>query len=298
MKIMKYKKLGRSNIEVSEIGFGCMSLDLQKGQQYVNHLIRKAHDSGINLFDTADLYDKGLNEEMVGTALSPIRKDVFISTKVGNVWRKDGSGWDWDPSKEHILNGVNESLRRLQTDHIDLYMLHGGTIEDPIDNIIEAFEQLKKQGKIKAYGISSIRPNVIREYVKRSNIDSVMMQYSLLDRRPEEESLDLLAENDISVITRGTLAKGMLIDKEPKAYLNYTKEDVQSIQQAVNKTDNSISASIQFVLTHPAVASAVLGIRTEDQLDDILKAQKMNISSSEIETVKQVLAPHVYDKHR
>jgi len=295
---MKYNKLGNSNLEVSKVSFGCMSLDLEKGQQAATSLIRKAHDSGINFFDTADLYDQGLNEEMVGTALNPIRSEVKIATKVGNVWRDDGSGWDWNPTKEHILTEVNESLRRLQTDYIDLYMLHGGTIEDPIDDIIEAFEQLKKHGKIRAYGISSIRPNTIREYVERSNMDVVMMQYGFLDRRPEEESLDLLAENDISVITRGTLAKGLLIDKEPRAYLDYTKDDIHSIQKAANKTENAISASIQFVLDHPAVASAVLGIRTEEQLDDILKAHKVNISSHEIESVKQVLAPQKYTKHR
>ncbi|HBX65610.1 MAG: oxidoreductase [Balneola sp.] len=294
---MKYNTLGKSDIEVSEISFGCMSLELEKGQQAATSLIRKAYDSGINFFDTADLYDQGLNEEMVGTALNPIRSEVKIATKVGNVWKDDGSGWDWNPTKEHILTEVNESLRRLQTDYIDLYMLHGGTIEDPIDDIIEAFEKLKKHGKIRAYGISSIRPNTIREYVERSNMDVVMMQYSLLDRRSEEESLDLLSENDISVITRGTLAKGLLIDKEPAEYLDYSKEDVHSIQKAANETENAISASVQFVLEHPAVASSVLGIRTEQQLDEILKAHKTSISSKEIESVKQVLAPNKYTNH-
>ncbi|HCI69569.1 MAG TPA: oxidoreductase, partial [Balneola sp.] len=84
---------------------------------------------------------------------------------------------------------------------------------------IEAFEILQEQGKILNYGISSIRPNVIEEWIKRSNMSSVMMQYSLLDRRPEEECLDMLNKSDISVITRGTLAKGMLIDKPAKEYL-------------------------------------------------------------------------------
>ena len=80
----------------------------------------------------------------------------------------------------------------MQTDHIDLYQLHGGTIQDNIDETIEAFELLKQQGKIRYYGISSIRPNVIKEYIKRSSIVSVMTQYSLLDRRPEEETLELV----------------------------------------------------------------------------------------------------------
>lgn len=295
---MKHNKLGSSNIEVSEIAFGCMSLDLQMGQQYVNTLLRKAFDGGINFFDTADLYDKGLNEEMVGTALGPIRDQVFISTKVGNVWREDGSGWDWNPSKEHILNGVNESLRRLQTDHIDLYMLHGGTVEDPIDEAVEAFESLKKQGKIGAYGISSIRPNTIRKWVNRSNMDVVMMQYSLLDRRPEEEILDLLSENDISVITRGTLAKGMLIDKPGEDYLGYTADQVEKMKEAVNRTGSPIKASIEYVLKHPAVASAVLGIRTESQLNEILRACHTSVTEAELDQVSDIFEPNFYENHR
>ncbi len=99
------------------------------------------------------------------------------------------------------------SLKRLNTDRIDVYQLHGGTIEDPIEETISAFEQLVQQGKIRYYGISSIRPNVIREYVLRSNIVSVMMQYSLLDRRPEEECLPLLAQKDIGVLARAVWLK-------------------------------------------------------------------------------------------
>src|SRR6202034_3432729 len=96
------------------------------------------------------------------------------------------------------------------TDYIDLYQLHGGTIDDPIDETIEAFELLQQQGKIRYYGISSIRPNVISEYVQRSNIISVMMQYSLLDRRPEESCLQLLQQNNIGVLARGSVAGGLL----------------------------------------------------------------------------------------
>lgn len=296
--IMRYNRIGTTNIEISEIGFGCMSLELQKGQQYVNTLLRTAYDAGVNLFDTADLYDKGLNEEMVGTALNPVRDNVILATKVGNVWREDGSGWEWNPSKEHILNGVNESLRRLQTDYIDLYMLHGGTIQDPIDDAIEAFESLKKQGKVKAYGISSIRPNTIREWVNRSNMDVVMMQYSLLDRRPEEEALDLLAENNISVITRGTLSKGMLIDKPGKDYLGYSAEQVEKMKEAVNQTGLPLKACVDYVLQHKAVDSAVLGIRTKDQLNEVLKSHQNSISEATLKTLSNTLKTNMYEKHR
>lgn len=202
---MKKRQLGNSDLFVTEMGLGCMSLGTSETEAM--RIVDEAIDLGINFFDTADLYDYGLNEEFVGKALKGKRDKIVLTTKVGNRWTEEKNGWSWDPSKAYIKAEVKESLRRLQTDYIDLYQLHGGTIEDPIDETIEAFEELKKEGIIRHYGISSIRPNVIREYAKRSNIVSVLMEYSLLNRRPEEW-FPLLNEHQISVIARGPLAKG------------------------------------------------------------------------------------------
>jgi len=157
---MEYTSLGKSTLEISRIGFGAMSLKI--GKDANAKLLHEAVAHGVNFFDTADLYDKGMNEESIGTALKEKRKELIIATKAGNQWRADGSGWDWNPNPKYILECVENSLQRLQTDYIDLYQLHGGTLEDPIDEIIGTFEQLKAQGKIRYYGISSIRPNVIR----------------------------------------------------------------------------------------------------------------------------------------
>lgn len=282
--------------EPRNIGFGCMSLDPKSSDNI--ELLRSAVDKGITFFDTADLYDKGWNEEIVGKALSPVRSKVRIATKVGNEWNESGTDWTWNPTKEYILKAVSKSLERLQTDYIDMYQLHGGTLDDPIDESIEAFEILQEQGKILKYGISSIRPNVIREWIKKSNMSSVMMQYSLLDRRPEEECLDLLNKSDISVITRGTLAKGMLIDKPAKNYLGYSEHEVKLIQKAISKTDNPLSASIQYVNQHPAVESAIIGIRTMEQLHEVIESQSVTIPSKTLTKLSEVLKPNVYEKHR
>ncbi|MBO6572409.1 MAG: aldo/keto reductase [Balneola sp.] len=282
--------------EPRNIGFGCMSLDPKASDNI--KLLRSAVDKGITLFDTADLYDNGLNEEIVGKALSPVRSKVRIATKVGNELNESGTDWRWNPTKEYILKAVDKSLERLKTDYIDTYQLHGGTLDDPIDETIEAFEILKKQGKILEYGISSIRPNVIREWIKRSNMSSVMMQYSLLDRRPEEECLDMLNKSDISVITRGTLAKGMLIDKAAKNYLEYSEKEVKLMQKAISKTDNPLSASIQYVNQHPAVESAIIGIRTMEQLHEVIESQSLTIPSETLTELSEVLKPNIYEKHR
>jgi aryl-alcohol dehydrogenase-like predicted oxidoreductase len=298
---MEYVQLGQSDLQISRIAFGCMSLgNDDAGNEKILH---RAIDLGINFFDTADLYAKGMNESSVGKALKPYRDKVYIATKVGNQWRADGSGWDWNPRKEYILTEVETSLQRLQTDHIDLYQLHGGTIDDPIDETIEAFELLKQQGKIRHYGISSIRPNVIREYVKRSQIVSVMMQYSLLDRRPEETCLPLLQEHHIGVLARGAVAQGLLVNKPPKEYLNYSPAQVAQAEAAVhtvsNKQRNAAQTALRFVLQHGAIASAVAGIRTMQQLEEAVAAlSSPQITEEEMALLQGAIEANRYEQHR
>lgn len=298
---MKLHQLGRSDLRVSAVGFGCMSLG--DDHRANARLVHQALDAGINLFDTADLYDKGENEVSVGKALRGRRLQAVLATKVGNQWRPDGSGWDWNPTKDYILQAVENSLRRLQTDYLDLYQLHGGTIDDPIDETIEAFELLKQQGKIRAYGISSIRPNVIREYVRRSNIASVMLQYSLLDRRPEESALALLHEHNIGVLARGSYAQGLLAGKPAKPYLNYPAEDVARAAEAVHTASQPprplAETAVQFTLAQPAVTSAVLGIRTEEQLHAAIDAgQASPLVEAELAHLRGSVAANRYEQHR
>ncbi|WP_207497128.1 aldo/keto reductase [Aridibaculum aurantiacum] len=297
---MEYKQLGKSGLKISRTGFGCMSL--QPTQHNVQYLVDEAISNGINYFDTADLYDKGLNEEIIGKAIKGQREKVVVATKVGNQWRPDDSGWDWNPRKSYILQAIDESLRRLQTDYIDLYQLHGGTIDDPIDETIEAFEILKQQGKIRYYGISSIRPNVIREYVRRSNISSVMMQFSLLDQRPLETCLPLLQNNNIGVLARGSVAGGLLVDKPAKAYLDHSIEEVLAAQQAVQQSSpgsrSAAHTAIQYVLHHAAVTAAVVGIRTQKQLQDALAASAFSLSAEEVQTLQQAIPAKFYKDHR
>ena len=298
---MKYRSLGSSDLKISEISFGCMSLGKDRSQN--SRLLRSAFERGVNFFDTADLYDRGENEISVGKALAGIRSKVILATKVGNEWSKEGSGWNWNPSKAYILKAINGSLKRLNTDHIDLYQLHGGTMEDPIDETIEAFELLQNQGKIRYYGISSIRPNIIREYVSRSNMVSVMMQYSLLDRRPEEQCLYLLYEKGISVLARGSLAKGLLAGKAPTPYLDHSQEQVKKLIETLKsfsiEHEMTLHLAFQFVLDHPVVASAVVGIRTKSQLDEVVQYENnKSLSDPDLTTLRKSTKAHNYQQHR
>jgi aryl-alcohol dehydrogenase-like predicted oxidoreductase len=299
--MMHYQQLGSSNLHTSKIGFGCMSLKL--GAADNEEILLKALDNGINYFDTADLYDKGLNEEFLGAIFKGKRDKIILATKAGNQWRADGSGWDWNPRKEYILACAEKSLKRLQTDYIDLYQLHGGTMQDPIDETIEAFEILLQQGKIRYYGISSIRPNVIREWASRSNIVSVMTQYSLLDRRPEEETLNLLHQKNIGVVTRGSLAQGLLIDKPAKDYLNYSTEEITKAASAIRSLSNyqrtASQTALKYVLQHPAITSAIVGIRTMEQLEDTVKTiNAPDLSETEMQLLQNSISVNYYAEHR
>jgi len=299
---MKRNRLGRSDLAVSEIGLGCMSLGTDE-EKAVN-VIHEALDRGVNFFDTADLYDAGRNEEIVGKALKGRRSSVILATKVGNRRIPGREGWVWDPSKSYIKSAVKDSLRRLQTDYIDLYQLHGGTIEDPIDETIEAFEELKEAGVIREYGISSIRPNVIREYAARSNIVSVMSQYSMLDRRPEEAVLPLLAERKIGLIARGPVAKGLLsrsgAAKAAKGYLDYTPEELLAIIQELQKGPRDpVHTALRYVLAHPAVATAIPGASSIEQLRHNLEAgEAPPLAAEELEAIRRLSKANVYEAHR
>ncbi|KGM46244.1 aldo/keto reductase [Neobacillus niacini] len=303
---MKKRKLGSSELSVTELGLGCMSIGTE--EKKAREIIETALEEGINYFDTADLYDFGENEKIVGAALKDVREKVIIATKVGNRWQPDKSGWSWDPSKLYIKEAVKQSIKRLGTDYIDLYQLHGGTIEDRIDETIEAFEELKSEGYIHYYGISSIRPNVIREYVKKSHIVSVMMQYSILDRRPEEEALPYLHEHGISVVTRGPLAKGLLSDKmlekvSPKGYQDYSQEELLEVlpilKDRLAPRRSFTEIALQYNLAHSGVATVITGASSPEQVRNNARAVRSQpLTKEEVTLIKEISKAGIYREHR
>jgi aryl-alcohol dehydrogenase-like predicted oxidoreductase len=306
---MKTNRLGSSELFVSKMGLGCMSLgtDYSKAQP----IIEAALEEGINYFDTADLYDFGENEKVVGKALQSVREDVIIATKAGNRWDDVEDGWHWDPSKNYIKEAAKRSLKRLGTDYIDLLQLHGGTIEDPADETIEALEELKQEGIIRYYGISSIRPNVINRFAESSNLVSVMMQYSLLDRRPEE-LFPLLKEKNISVVTRGPVAKGLLSEKmlekasdkiKENGYLDYSYSELENvlgnIKEKLSSGRSMNQAAFQYILSHDEVSAVVPGASSAEQVRENAQAVKADpLTSEEIQILKELTNKNVYAQHR
>jgi aryl-alcohol dehydrogenase-like predicted oxidoreductase len=281
------------------IGLGCMSLPEDYSE--AEKVLSKALDAGIEFFDTADLYQKGLNEINLGKFLQAKRNQVKIATKVGNQWNPDGQSWSWNPSKAYILKAVEDSLKRLKTDYLDLYQLHGGTLEDPWEETLEAFQILQNHGKILDFGISSIRPNVIRKVMKTHAPATIMMQYSPLDRRPEEEVFPFLEGTETKVLVRGGFAKGLLINKPIKDYLDYTSKQVLQIKAEIHKSGFSPESSlIRFALDPHSVGGMIIGASKSQHVVKSVQGFKESllIPDSLIQDLKRNIPANCYHDHR
>ena len=298
------KNILKSGIEISELGLGCMSL----GTDYkkVQPIIESAIDNGITYFDTADIYDQGVNEEIVGKALKKYqnRDDIVIGTKVGNRLTDDGH-MTWDPSKKYIKESVKGSLKRLGLNHLDLYQLHGGTIDDPLDETISAFDELKQEGYIRAYGISSIRPNVIDYYLKNSQIETLMSQFNLIDNRPESLINDV-HDKQVKILARGPVFKGLLTSKSvdvidekfKNGVLDYTQDELGSTIASIKELESNLTAlSFKYLTSHDAMGSIIVGASSVEQLEENVRNYYKEISLDQIKSARNRVKDIEYTQH-
>ena len=298
------KNILKSGIEISELGLGCMSLgtDYKKAQP----IIESAIDNGITYFDTADIYDQGVNEEIVGKALKKYqnRDDIVIGTKVGNRLTDDGH-MTWDPSKKHIKESVKGSLKRLGLNHLDLYQLHGGTIDDPLDETISAFDELKQEGYSRAYGISSIRPNVIDYYLKNSQIETLMSQFNLIDNRPESLINDV-HDKQVKILARGPVFKGLLTSKSvdvidekfKNGVLDYTQDELGSTIASIKELESNLTAlSFKYLTSHDAMGSIIVGASSVEQLEENVRNYYKEISLDQIKSARNRVKDIEYTQH-
>src|SRR5688500_5350830 len=208
---MQTRKLGNSNLEVSAIGLGCMGMSDSYGppadKQEMISLLRTAVERGVTFFDTAEVYGPFTNEELVGEALGPLRDEVVIATKFGFKLDHDG-GLDSRP--EHIKDVAEASLKRLQTDVIDLFYQHRVDPDVPIEEVAGAVRDLIQQGKVKHFGMSEAAAQTIRRAHAVQPVTAVQSEYSLWWRRPEEEVLPALEELGIGFVPYSPLGKGFL----------------------------------------------------------------------------------------
>jgi aryl-alcohol dehydrogenase-like predicted oxidoreductase len=215
---MKKRKLGNNNLEVSALGLGCMGLSFGYGpvtkKESAIKLIRHAFESGVTFFDTAEIYGPFLNEEVVGEALAPFRKDVVIATKFGfEIDFKTGEVHGLNSRPEHIRKAVEASLIRLKTDVIDLLYQHRVDREVPIEDVAGTVKELVAEGKVKNFGLSEASATTIRKAHLVQPVAAVQSEYSLWWREPETKIFPTLEELGIGFVAFSPLGKGFLTGK-------------------------------------------------------------------------------------
>lgn len=272
-----------------ELGLGTMSI-LKHGEAEGRRILEAAYDAGIRHFDTADVYNHFAVERLVGSTFAGRRDELFLTSKGGNVWTEDGMRWN--PSASYLKQALSDSLERLQTDYLDVYYVHGGTIEDDLDETIAFMRRQKQAGVIRQIGLSSIRPNVIRYWLEHGELDVLMTPYSLLDRRVE--SLDL----DIPIVGRGPLAKGLLTAawSERLSDKGFEAWSASELRDVLPTIPTPIQA---YALAAAKRTCAVVlpGASSVKQLNDLITANQADIDSDKLDELLARLPIHPYTKH-
>ncbi len=214
---MKKRTLGKSNLEVTVLGLGCMGMSFAYGpapdKQEMIQLLRSAVERGITFFDTAEAYGPFTNEELVGEALAPFRGQVVIATKFGFHFGPNGEQMGQDSRPEHIKQVAEASLKRLKVDAIDLFYQHRVDPDVPIEDVAGAVKDLIQAGKVKHFGLSEAGVQTIRRAHAVQSVTAVQSEYSLWWRRPEAEVLPTLEELGIGFVPFSPLGKGFLTGK-------------------------------------------------------------------------------------
>ncbi len=295
MTELKRRTLGKSGMGVTEIGMGLWAAGGSEwgptDDRAVLDAIDFALDAGVNFFDTADVYGPGHSEELLGQAMRGRRDRFIVASKIG--WRNFDSarGQSAYDSVEKFIAGVESNLRRLQTDYIDIMQSHINYREPTLDVFLEGFQRLQEQGKIRGYGVSTSDFDYLQQFNHDGRCSTLQIDYSLLNRTPEEEILPYCQEHNIGVIVRGPLAMGILTGKfsaetqfgegdfrqkwQDDADQRATfLDDLQKVERLRSLAGERTLAqlAVQFVLSHPAVSTVIPGAKSAQQLRETVEA--------------------------
>jgi len=294
LKSLAPHRLGKSGIEVSVIGTGLWAVGGGWGpvdDQQALAAIDASLDAGINFFDTADVYGNGHSEELLGKAMQGRRERFVVATKIGWVGYDGTNNCSQYDSVDKLVAGVEESLRRLQTDHIDLIQNHIFYREPNTDVFIEGFQRLQRDGKVRAYGLSSSDFAFIKDFNRNGHCATLQIDYSLLNRTPESEIFPYCQANNIGVIVRGALAMGILAGKftsetrfpkgdfrrnwhENSDEQRVLLEDLGKVESlcALTNSRTLSQLALRFVIDHPAVTTVIPGARSPKQARENVQA--------------------------
>ncbi len=313
---MKYKKLGKSGIKVSEIGFGAWSIALAWWGKKIEadeakRMLKKAYDVGINFFETADMYGKGKSEKLIGEVFKGMRDEIVLSTKYGyDFSNAQQIGHSELPQKfdpDFTNHALNNSLERLQTDYLDVYGLHNPKLRHIRDDVIfETFDKLIEEGKIKSYQ-AALGPAIGwtqegLEAMDRKNMSAVQTVFNILEQTPGNELLENAFKKDVGILVRVPDASGILTGKvDEKTKID--EKDHRSvrkgewIREAIHKVEQLkpiaerngltiIELAIKFILTKNGIASVLPTVISEEEIEQFASMSDGNyINSSDMKEI-------------
>jgi 1-deoxyxylulose-5-phosphate synthase len=322
---MEYHKLGSTGADVSKICLGCMSFgEPERGghpwslnEGAATPIIRQAIEAGINFFDTANVYSDGTSEEIVGKVLAEHanRDEIVLATKVHGPTRRGPNGWGL--SRKAILSEIDNSLRRLGTDYIDLYQIHRFDPRTPIEETLEALHDVVKAGKTRYIGASSMYAWQFAKMLHTAEqhgwtrFTTMQNHYNLLYREEEREMLPLCVDEGIGVIPWSPLARGRLTrdwDESTersqtdefgrRLYAESDRVIVQAVADLADKRGlKRAQISLAWLLAKPAISAPIVGVTNAGQLEDAVSSLSIELSPEEIESLEQPYEPHAIAGH-
>lgn len=312
---MQYRLMGKSGVRVSVVGIGANRFGYERmPQEEVNRVIAAAADMGVNFLDSADVYTGGRSEETIGVALKGRRSQFVVATKYFN---KTGEGPnDWGASRLHLYDAVEASLRRLQTDHIDLLYVHNFDPATPFEEMLRGLDDLVRAGKVRYIGASNFHAwtvahaNLLASFHGWSPFVVSQNQYHMLERGAEAEMLPFCRSKSVGLIPYFPLAGGFLTGKyrqgqpAPAGSRGETNPYVQKYMTTANYTlverlsawaaergHTSGELAIAWLLSHPVVSSVISGATRLEHLQDNAKAAGWELTPAEVEEVERLLQP-------
>jgi L-galactose dehydrogenase len=295
---MEYRKLGQTDLNLSLIGFGASALGGVFGNFDPDEGTRAVHlavDSGINFFDSSPYYGITLSETRLGEALVGRRQRVVLATKCGRYGLDE-----FDFSAKRVLASMDESLRRLQTDYVDLFQVHDlefGDVQQIIDETLPALRQLQQQGKARYIGITGYPPKLLRRIAESTPVDSILSycHYNLLNRKMDEILTPFTRERGIGLINASGLCMGLLTEHGPPDWHPAPRE----VRDAGRKAAEFCRAhgidisevALRFCLDHPYVASTLIGIASTREVETSLNLLRSETDSEFVGRIEALLAP-------